>query len=81
MEESLIEMYLAGVSVRRVDDITEVLWGTKVSPSTISELNKKVYRHIEAWRMSRCRMRCRFLEFYFPPGSRIIRISRLRYQS
>lgn len=50
VEEALIEMYLAGVSVRRVQDITEVLWGTGVSPSTISELNKKVYKHIEAWR-------------------------------
>jgi len=50
VEEALIEMYLAGVSVRRVEDITEALWGTKVSPSTISELNKKVYTHIEAWR-------------------------------
>ena len=50
VEEALIEMYFAGVSVRRVEDITEALWGTKVSPSTLSELNKKVYRHIEAWR-------------------------------
>lgn len=32
VEEALIEMYLAGVSVRRVEDITEALWGTKVSP-------------------------------------------------
>lgn len=43
-------MYLAGVSVRRVEYITGALWGTKVSPSTISELNKKVYVHIEDWR-------------------------------
>ena len=50
VEEALIEMYLAGVSVRRVEDITEALWGSKVSPSTISELNKKVYIHIEDWR-------------------------------
>jgi transposase-like protein len=50
VEEALIEMYLAGVSVRRVEDITEALWGTKVSPSTISELNKKAYVHIEDWR-------------------------------
>lgn len=50
IEEALIEMYLAGVSVRRVEDITEALWGTKVSPGTISNLNKKVYEHIEAWR-------------------------------
>lgn len=50
VEESLIEMYLAGVSVRRIEDITEALWGTKVSPGTISNLNKKVYKHINAWR-------------------------------
>jgi transposase-like protein len=50
VEEALIEMYLAGVSVRRVEDITEALWGTKVSASTVSELNQKVYGQIEAWR-------------------------------
>lgn len=43
--EALIEMYLAGVSVRRVEDITEALWGTKVSPGTISNLNKKAYEN------------------------------------
>ena len=37
VEEALIEMYLAGVSVRRVEDITEALWGSKVSPTTTSE--------------------------------------------
>ena len=50
VEEALMEMYLAGVSVRRVEDITEALWGTRVSPSTISNLNKKIYEQIEAWR-------------------------------
>ena len=50
VEEALIEMYLSGVSVRRVEDITEALWGTKVSPGTISNLNKKAYAHIETWR-------------------------------
>lgn len=50
VEEALIEMYLAGVSVRRIEDITEALWGTKVSPGTISNLNKKVYKSIEVWR-------------------------------
>ena len=48
VEEALVEMYLAGVSVRRVEDITEALWGTRVSPSTVSELNKKIYTQIEA---------------------------------
>src|SRR5262245_60283319 len=50
VEEALVEMYLAGVSVRRVEDITEALWGTRVSPSTVSELNKKIYAQIHEWR-------------------------------
>jgi len=50
VEEAMIEMYLAGVSVRRVESITEALWGTKVSPGTVSKLNKRIYSHIEKWR-------------------------------
>jgi transposase-like protein len=53
VEEALIEMYLAGISVRRVEDITEALWGTRVSPSTVSNLNQKIYAKIEAWRNRR----------------------------
>ncbi len=50
VEEALVEMYRAGVSVRRVEDVTEALWGTRVSPSTVSELNQRIYAKIEAWR-------------------------------
>jgi putative transposase len=50
IEEALVEMYLAGVSVRRVEDITQALWGTRVSPSTVSELNQKIYTRIHEWR-------------------------------
>lgn len=50
VEESLMEMYLAGVSVRRIEDITEALWGTRVSAGAVSRLNRKVYARIEAWR-------------------------------
>ncbi len=50
VEEALIEMYLAGVSMRRVEDITEALWGSRVSASTVSGLAQKVYGQIEAWR-------------------------------
>jgi putative transposase len=50
VEEALVEMYLAGVSVRRVEDITEALWGTRVSPSTVSELNQKIAVKIDEWR-------------------------------
>ena len=50
VEEALMEMYLAGVSVRRVEDITEALWGMKVSASTVSDLNQKMYQRIDTWR-------------------------------
>ena len=50
VEEALVEMYLAGVSVRRVEDITEALWGTRVSSGMVSNLNKKIYAKIEEWR-------------------------------
>ena len=41
-------MYPAAVSVRRVEDITEALWGTKVSPGTIGELtvNQDGFREV-----------------------------------
>jgi transposase-like protein len=50
VEEALVEMYLAGVSVRRVEDITEALWGSRVSSGTVSRLNQRIYEQIEAWR-------------------------------
>lgn len=50
VEEALIEMYLAGVSVRRVEDITQALWGSRVSSGTVSALNQKIYGKIESWR-------------------------------
>ena len=43
-------MYIAGVSVRRVEDVTQALWGTRVSPQTVSNLNKKIYGRIDEWR-------------------------------
>ena len=49
VEEALMEMYLTGVSIRRVENITEALWGTKVPPGTISNRNKKAYEHIQTW--------------------------------
>ncbi len=50
VEEALMEMYLAGVSVRRVEDITQALWGMRVSAGTVSDLNQKMYARIDKWR-------------------------------
>ena len=43
-------LYHSRISVRRVEDITEALWGTRVSSGTVSNLNQKAYEHIEKWR-------------------------------
>lgn len=45
MENVLIKMYLAGVSVRQVEDIEEVLLGSKVSSTTINERAKDMCQH------------------------------------
>ena len=39
IDEARIKDHLGGVSVRPVEDITEALWGTRVSPGTVSNLN------------------------------------------
>lgn len=50
VEEAIIEMYLAGVSTRRIEDVSEILWGASVSAGTVSNLNAKAFRGIEEWR-------------------------------
>lgn len=50
VEEAMIEMYLAGVSTRRIDDISEILWGSSVSATTVSNLNDKAFEAVEEWR-------------------------------
>ena len=50
VEESLIDMYLAGVSTRRVDDISQLLWGDRMPSQTLSDKLKRVYAEIDEWR-------------------------------
>lgn len=50
VEEAIIEMYLAGVSTRRIEDVSEILWGSSVSAGTVSNLNEKAYASVEEWR-------------------------------
>ena len=52
VEEAFIEMLSGRSTVRRVEDITETLWGTRVSPSKMSSLKLKIYAKGEAWRHS-----------------------------
>lgn len=49
-EEALIDMYLAGVSTRQVDDVSQLLWGDRMPSQTLSDKLKKVYADIDEWR-------------------------------
>ena len=46
VEEALMEMYLAGVSTRRVDDISQLLWGERMPSQTLSDNLKKIHKEI-----------------------------------
>ena len=47
VEEALIDMYLAGVSTRQVDDISQLLWGDRMPSQTLSDKLKRVYTEID----------------------------------
>lgn len=47
---ALIEMYVQGVSTRKVTKIVEQLCGHMISASAVSAVSKKLDREIEAWR-------------------------------
>ena len=50
---TLMEMYLEGVSTRKVKDVTEALCGTRFSKSTVSELVTSLDGDLAAWRARR----------------------------
>ena len=48
VEDAMIEMHLAGVSTRRIEDVSEILWGSSASASTVSNLNEKAFESVES---------------------------------
>ena len=50
VEEAMIEMHPAGVSIRRIEDVFKILWGPSVSASTVPNLNKNAFAAVEEWR-------------------------------
>ena len=50
VEEAMIETCLAGVSTRRIEDVSEIPWGSSVSAATVSNLNEKAFASVEEWR-------------------------------
>ena len=59
VEEAIIEMYLAGVSTRRIEDVGEILWGAGISAGTVSNFNDKAFKAVEE-------RRCRPLACEYP---------------
>lgn len=47
---AIAEMYVKGVSTRRVSDIVEILCGTEVSSSQVSRLAKELDEEITSWK-------------------------------
>ena len=61
VEESLIDMHPAGVSTRRVDDISQLPWGDRMPSQTLSDKLKKAYSEIEAWRTRPLESECPYV--------------------
>lgn len=49
IEEIVTEMFLRGVSTRKVGKISRLLWGEEVSPAEVSRMNKQVRRELLRW--------------------------------
>jgi putative transposase len=47
---ALMEMYVEGVSTRKVKDVTEALCGTSFSKSLVSSLAGSLESELSAWR-------------------------------
>ena len=50
VEEAIMEMYLTGVSTRRIEDVSEIPWGAGVSAGIAPNLNEKAFESVDAWR-------------------------------
>ena len=65
VEEAVIEMYLAGVSTRRIEDVGEILWGAGISAGTVSNFNDKAFKAVEE---RRCRPLAREYTYVYIDG-------------
>ena len=61
VEEALMEMCLAGVSTRGVDDTGRLLWGERMPSRTLSDKLKKIYKEIDEWRKRPLESECPYV--------------------
>ena len=72
VEEVIIEMHLAGVSARRIEDVSEALWGAGVSAGTVPNLNERAFKAVEEWRSGSlaCKHPYVYIDGIYPKRSR-----------
>lgn len=61
VEEAIVETCLAGVSTRRIEDVLEILRGSSVSASAVSNLNEKAFGTVESWRNGSLERACPYV--------------------
>ena len=49
IEEVVSEIFLRGVSTRKVGKISRLLWGEEISPAEVSRMNKRVRKELVRW--------------------------------
>jgi putative transposase len=49
IDQIVSEMFLRGVSTRKVGKISHLLWGSDVSPAEVSRMNKRVKKELIQW--------------------------------
>jgi len=50
IEETMLELHQAGISVRRAEAAARALWGAQVTAATVSEFNARIAARISRWR-------------------------------
>ena len=50
VKEAIMEMYLASVSTRLIEDVSGILRGSSVSAPAVSNLNGKAFKAVDPWR-------------------------------
>ena len=61
VEEALMEMCLAGVGTRGVDDTGRLLWGERMPSRTLSDKLKKIHKEIDEWRKRPLESECPYV--------------------
>ena len=61
IEKAVVDMFLRGISTRKVKKLSKALWGNEYSASTVSEFNKSLKEELKAWQLRPIKRKIRYL--------------------